>query len=267
MKVIDLTPEHETLYFECLEDWSDEIKEAGDHKACWYRKHVDKGLRVKLVLDDDGKVGGMIQYLPVEESFIQGSHLFVILCIWIHGHKKGRGNFQKKGMGKVLLKAAEEDAKEKGARGMAAWGIWLPFWMKASWFKKHGYKKADRNGLALLVWKAFTDDAQPPRWIKQKKQVPAGSDKVTVTAFINGWCSAQNMVYERARRASAEFGEKVVFQTVDSSDRSSFSEWGIVDGIFINGKKLSGGPPPSYEKVRKTIANSVKKIKGASYQL
>jgi hypothetical protein len=29
MKVIDLKPEHEALYFNCLEDWSDEIKEAG----------------------------------------------------------------------------------------------------------------------------------------------------------------------------------------------------------------------------------------------
>ena len=263
MKVIDLTPEHEVLYFECLEDWSVEIKEAGDHKACWYRKYVDRGLCVKLALDDNGKVGGMIQYLPIEESFIQGNDLFFILCIWVHGHKKGRGNFQKKGMGNALLKAAEDDAKAKGAKGMAAWGIWLPFWMKASWFKKHGYKKADRDGIALLMWKTFTDDAQPPCWIKQNKQVPSVSDKVTVTAFINGWCSAQNMVYERARRASAEFGDKVVFQRIDTSDHDLFSEWGIVDGIFVNGKRICGGPPPSYEKIRKIIAKKVKKTKGS----
>jgi len=263
MKVVDLTPEHEALYFECLEDWSDEIKEAGDHKACWYRKYKDRGLRIKLALDDDGKVGGMIQYLPIEESSIQGNNLFFILCIWIHGYKKGRGNFQKKGMGKALLKAAEDDAKEKGAKGMAAWGVWLPFWMKASWFKKHGYKKADRDGMALLVWKPFTDDTQPPRWIKQKKQIPSSSGKVNVTAFLNGWCPAQNMVYERTRRASAVFGDKVVFQTIDTTDRESFLEWGIADGIFVNGKKLSSGPPPSYEKIRRIIAKHLKKTKTA----
>ncbi len=262
MKVIDLTPEHEVTYFECLEEWSDEIKEAGDHKSCWYRKYVDRGLRVKLALDDDGKVGGMIQYLPIEESFVEGTDLFFILCIWVHGHKKGRGDFQKKGMGKALLKAAEEDAKERGAKGIAAWGVWLPFWMKASWFKKQGYKKADRDGMALLVWKKFTDNTQPPRWVKQKKRVPSGSDKVAVTAFKNGWCSAQNMIYERARRASTEFGDEVVFQTIDTSDPGSFSEWGIADGIFINGKKIGSGPPPSYEKIRKVIAKNVKKNKG-----
>jgi len=262
MNVIDLTPEYQEIYFECLEDWSDEIKEAGDHKGCWYHKYIDKGLRVKLAIGDNGEVGGMIQYLPVEESFIEGKDLFFILCIWVHGHKKGRGNFQKRGMGNKLLKAAEADAKEKGAKGMAAWGIWPPLWMKASWFKKHGYKKADRDGIAILVWKAFAEDVYPPRWIKQKKKVPTIPGKVTVSAFSNGWCSAQNLVYERAKRATDEFGDIVVFKTIDTSDYNLFSEWGIVDGVFVNGKKIRSGPPPSYEKIRKVIAKSVKKTNG-----
>jgi hypothetical protein len=33
MKIIDLTSEFEHQYFCCLEDWSDEVTEAGDHKA------------------------------------------------------------------------------------------------------------------------------------------------------------------------------------------------------------------------------------------
>ena len=45
-------------------------------------------------------------------------------------------------MGKALLQAAERDAKERGARGMAAWGMSLPVFMRASWFKKQGYRKA-----------------------------------------------------------------------------------------------------------------------------
>jgi hypothetical protein len=32
MKVIDIADQHNTIYFQCLEDWSDEIKEADDHK-------------------------------------------------------------------------------------------------------------------------------------------------------------------------------------------------------------------------------------------
>ncbi len=260
MKVIDLEPEHYETYFNCLEDWSDEIQEAGDHKACWYHQYKNKGLRVKLALTDENTVAGMIQYLPVEESIIEGNDLYFVLCIWVHGYKHGIGNFQGIGIGRALLDAAESDAKNLGAKGMAAWGLWLPFWMKASWFKKQGYKKADRDSLRLLVWKPFTDDATQPHWVLPKKQVPTYPGKVTVTAFINGWCPAQNIVFERTKRACADFADKVVFQRIDTSDRDVFLEWGISDGIFIDGKPLSFGPPLSYEKIFKKISRHVKKL-------
>lgn len=162
MNIVDLTPVHQHAYNCCLEEWSTEMKESGDHKACWYKTYKDRGLRVKLSLDDDGQPVGMIQYLPIEESYVSGKDLYFILCIWVHGHKKGPGNLQGKGMGKALLAAAEADAKELGAKGMAAWGLWLPLWMKASWYKKQGYTKADRSGMSVLVWKQFVDGVQNP---------------------------------------------------------------------------------------------------------
>ncbi|UCE04795.1 MAG: GNAT family N-acetyltransferase [bacterium] len=260
MKVVDLTDDHKPLYFLCLEDWSDEIKEAGDHKETWYDKMKDKGLVVKLAVDDNGEVGGMIQYLPVEQSFAEGNDLYFITCIWVHGYKKGRGNFQKKGMGKALLQAAEQDAASKGAKGMAAWGVALPFWMKASWFKKRGYKKVDKQGMSVLLWKPFTDEAIPPKWIKENKRPQKIPGQVTVTAFLNGWCPAQNMVFERAKRAAAEFGDKVVFKEINTFDRNVFLEWGISDALFINDKQVRTGPPPSYKKIRKLIAKRIRKL-------
>jgi GNAT superfamily N-acetyltransferase len=254
MNIVDLTPEYHNTYFHCLEEYSDDMKEAGDNKACWYHKLEQKGLRVKLALDDDGAAVGMIQYLPIEESYIEGTGLYFIPCIWVHGHAGGPGNRQGKGIGTALLQAAENDALELGARGMAAWGLWLPIWMKASWYKKHGYKKADRDSISVLIWKTFTNDAARPRWIRQKKRVPAGDNKVTVTAFHNGWCQVRNIVFERAKRACADLGDSVRFESIDTSDRETFLEWGISDGIFINGKKVNYGPPLAYEKLRKLIA-------------
>jgi len=260
VQIIDLTDEYQPLYFVCLEDWSAEIKEAGNHKEVWYNKMKDKGLGAKLALDENGEVGGMIQYVPIEHSFAAGNDLYSIDCIWVHGHKKGRGNFQKKGMGTALLQAAEADAKARGAKGMAAWGLWLPFWMKASWFKKNGYKKVDRQGIQVLLWKPFTDEATPPRWIKQRKKPETIPGKVTVTAFLNGRCPAQNMVLERAKRAASELGDAVVFRQVDTFDREVFSEWGIADALFIDDNQVRTGSPPPYEKIKKLIARRVKKL-------
>jgi len=261
VEIIDLTPEHEALYFQCLEDWSEEMKEAGDHKSCWYSRMKDRGLRVKLARDESGIVGGMIQYLPIEEYGLQGRDLHFILCIWVHGHKQGRGNYQKRGMGKALLRAAEEDSRALGKKGIAAWGVALPFWMRASWFKKQGYKAVDRNGIAVLVWKPFAEDAVAPKWIRRKKKPGKTAGKVTASAFVNGWCPAQNLVYERARRAGAEFGEKVVFQRYDTLDREVFEEWGISDGLFIDGKEVRTGPPPSYEKIVSLIEKRIRKLR------
>lgn len=262
MKVIDLTEDYKQLYFVCLEDWSEEIKEAGNHKEVWYNKMKDKDLGVKLAVDDNGEVGGMIQYIPVEHSSVEGNDLYFIYCIWVHGHKKGRGNFQKKGMGRALLQAAETDVKAKGAKGMVAWGIPLPFWMKASWFKKQGYTKVDKQGILgpVLLWKPFTKDAISPKWIKEKKKPETIPGKVVVTAFLSGWCPAGNMVFERAQRAASEFGDKVVFRKIDTLDRNVFLEWGIADALFIDDKQVVTGPPPSYEKIKKLIAKRVKKL-------
>lgn len=261
MEIIDLSEKYEQLYFVCLEDWSEEMKEAGDHKKAWYQKIKDRGLRVKLALDERGEVGGMIQYLPVEHSFAAGNDLYFVNCIWVHGHKRGRGNFQKKGMGAALLQAAEDDVQAAGGKALVAWGLMLPFWMKASWFQKHGYRKVDRMGIQLLLWKRFSEDALSPRWIRPRKTPQAEPGKVTVTAFQNGWCPAQNLAIERAKRAAAQFGERVLFREIDTLDRNVFLDWGIPDGLWVDGKQVRTGPPPSYEALRKKMARRVEKLK------
>lgn len=261
MKIIELSTQNENLYFQCLEDWSEEIKEAGNHKETWYNKMKDKGLRVKLAQDDDENIGGMIQYLPIEHSHVDGKDLHFVYCIWVHGHKEGRGSFQKKGMGKALLKEAEEDVKALGSKGLAAWGVSLPFFMRASWFKKQGYKVVDKDGIIILLWKAFSEDAKPPKWIRLKKKPELVPGKVTVSAFINGWCPAQNMVFERAKRAAAELGEKVLLKEYYTSDRDVFSEWGISDALYVDDREVKTGPPPSYEKIKKIIAKKIKRLK------
>jgi len=262
MKIIDLTEDKKDLFCLCLEDWSDEAKEAGPKRRQWLDRSEKLGLRAKLAVDDNGVEGGMIQYGPIEHSNVGGEGLYFVYCIHVHGYKQGRGNFQGHGMGTALLSAAEEDARRLGAKGMAAWGVWLPSWMKASWFKKHGYRKADRQGISMLLWKPFADDAKPPRWLRQAGKRPEPiPGKVNVTAFSSGWCLAQNLVYERAKRAAAEFGDKVAFREIDTSTRDAVAEWGIADAVLVDGQDLQKGPPPSYEKIRKVIARRAARLR------
>ena len=43
MDIVELTAQHEDSYLMCLEDWSSEMQEAGDHKARWYRTMRERG--------------------------------------------------------------------------------------------------------------------------------------------------------------------------------------------------------------------------------
>jgi len=260
MEVVDLPTELEPLYFVCLADWSPEIKEMGTKKERWYRNKKEKGLRVKVAKDGNGVVGGMIHYLPIEESNAEGRDLYFVNCIWVHRNKQGRGDFTGKGMGTALLKAAEQDAKSLGAKGMVAWGLSLPAFMRASWFKKHGYTKIDRIGAIVLLWKPFTDTAQAPKWIRAKKTPGRIPGKVSVACFVSGWCPSMNIVYERAKRAAAEFGDRVEFTEYDTLDRRVFHEWGMMDALFVDDREVRTGPPPSYDKIRKKISKRIQRL-------
>ena len=262
MKIIDLEKKYLNDYLCCLEEWSDEMKESGNRKREWYEKMKDQGLRVKLAIDGKGEAIGMIQYIPSEKSFIKADGLYTILCIWVHGYKKkGVGNRQNKGVGKALLKAAEEDAYDRGAKGMAAWGLVIPVWMKASWFKKNGYEKTDRISLQSLVWKSFHEDAIAPKLVRPVKKPEEGNGTVNVCCFNHGWCPAQNISFERTKRAAEELDDKVHFKFYDTSNQETLDEWGISDSIFIDGKEISTGPPKSYEKIKRKIEKRLKRIK------
>ncbi len=262
MKIIDLTKEYEDSYFVCLEDWSEEMKEAGDHKKKWYNKMKDVGLKVKLALNEDGVACGMIEYLPVEYSIAEGHDLYFINCIWVHGHKQGIGNWQKKGFGKALLKAAEDDVRMMGKKGIAAFGVSTPFWIRASWYKKQGYVTVDKGGIILLLLKSFEENVNEPSLIRQKKAPKKNENpgKVTVTAIFNGYCPGQNMMIERAKRVSEEFGDKVVCRIVDTSDRETYLDWGVANALYIEDKLVSTGPPLTYKKIKKLINSKVRAL-------
>ncbi len=260
MEIINLAEEYEDTYCKCLEDWSEEFKEAGNYKKEWLEKKKPQGLRVKLAKNKKNEIVGMIQYIPIEYSPVKGNDLYYIYCIWVHGYKQGVGNNQKQGIGKLLLKAAEIDSKELGAKGIVAWGITLPFFMRSKWFKKNGYKSIDKDGMIELVWKPFIANIKPPQLIKMIKKPSVEKDIVTITCFRNGWCPAQNLSCERMKRAAGEYLDGIKYIEIDTNVKDNLNEWGMADAIFIDDKQITNGPPPSYEKLQKILKRKMKRI-------
>jgi N-acetylglutamate synthase-like GNAT family acetyltransferase len=258
--IIDISEDTKNDYFACMEEWSDVMKDGICRKECWYNTMQKKGLRVKLARNAEGTVAGMIHYAPIEHSWVEGEDLYFVYCVWVHGHKEGRGDLRKRGVGKALLQAAEEDVKKLQGKGLVVWGLLLPFFIRARWFKKHGYQKVDRKGISVLLWKPFSEGASPPRWIKANKKPELVPGKVVVTALTNGWCSGINGMIERAKKVCSEYGDKVIFKEIDVSNRAATRLWGLSDGIFVDDKNIYQGPPLTYEKLRKSIGKKVRKL-------
>jgi GNAT superfamily N-acetyltransferase len=266
MKVIDLVKEYEPTFLVCLKDW-DRDAEGACHKARWYDMMKCKRLRVKLALDDDERAVGMIQYVPIEYARAEGRDLYFIQCIWVHGYDEGMGNQQGQGAGWALLQAAEEDVRSQDAKGMVAWGLAFPHWMPAAWYERQGYVEVDRLVHDVLVWKPFSSDAQPPRWMRPRKTPDLVPGQVTVTALVTGWCPGLSQAPE-ARRAAAEFGDKVVFREIDTSDPAVLVEWGMESALFVDDECINAGltdyPPPSYEGIKQKIQQKLEALDGVS---
>ncbi|MBN2736180.1 MAG: GNAT family N-acetyltransferase [Spirochaetales bacterium] len=260
IKIIDLSSKYESLYASCLHGQNSANESLCNAKLQWYHRMKPKGITVKLALDDRGEAGGMIQYAPSEESFVLGKNLMILQCIWVLNEKKGRGNFQKKGMGKALLKAFEEDARQKNKDGIVVWGLSIPVFMRASWFKKQGYIVADKMGIQTLLWKKLNTEASPPEWMRQKKGPFINQNNVTVTCFKNGWCTEINRALSRAKEVVSEYEKDVKCEVVDTSEADVMRIWGISDALFIGSKEIPTGPAPEKKKIRKEINKAIKEL-------
>ncbi|UCC92822.1 MAG: GNAT family N-acetyltransferase [Thermoplasmata archaeon] len=255
MEIVDLTPEHERTFLCCLKP-EDEVFAGGvPIKRQWLDRHREEGVGVKLTIDDDGAVAGMVQYSPRELApFVTADEgTWVVHCIWVHVYPSGIGDRGGRGMGTALLQAAEDEMRDQGARGVAAWGIVADEWMNAPWFERHGYRRVDEQGWLALTFKAFDPDVDEPRFLREVKRPGPIPGKARVSSFLIGWCTSGNLNHEWARRAAEELGEDVVFERFDTSDLSVATEWGISTGIFVNGDQLPVDGTETYEKVRDFI--------------
>lgn len=261
MKVIDLEPRHERMFARCLEDRDAEAVDSGELRQCWIDKMKPRGLRAKIAVDDSETPIGMIQYVPTSETLVErNSDGYYIYCVWVPKYNDDRGDHQGQGIGSALLEAAETDARELGASGMAAWGLAIPVWMRASWFKKHGYRKVDRSGIAALMWKPFTPGASQPLFVRPRKRPTPIPGQVTVTSLIQGHCRAANVAHLRAMRAAEDAGAPVSFTAIDTTDLAVAREWGMLDGLFVDDRQVSTGPPPTYEKLARIIKARVNRL-------
>ena len=117
-----------------------------------------------------------------------------------------------------------------------------------------GYQSADQLNGNTLLWKSFSPDAKPPRFMRPVEPLPVGREKVNVAVFMSGYCSYGIYCCVLARDAAHELEEMVEYNEVDTSENRSAHAFGLSDGIYIDGRRYQiDGPLFSVDKMKVEI--------------
>ena len=254
MLVRDMTSEDEYFVSTCSHvNESDELNAAGCRRQRYLTRMIDKGLRVKVAVEDDRHLG-FIYTMPIESSPWGpiGVDLLCFPCLWVLTEER------RKGAGKALLKAAEEEAVNQGKKGIVTTAYYHDFWfMAASYFEQRGYQPAARRNTEAIMWKVFDSSAAPPAFFNRNFKATPVEGKVVIDLFYTTFCLTSDVEAERVRQVAAEFGDRVILNEISAEDAEQLIIHQIPRAIFINGKEIYWGYEAPKDGIREAIQKAL----------
>jgi L-amino acid N-acyltransferase YncA len=140
-------------------------------KSCWLQHRLDEGLRIKLLITEEGKQAGFLEYIPGEYTWrvVHAPDYLVIHCIWVNSNQ-----FPFKGMASALLQDCIQDAEACGKVGVAVVTSDGPWMANKAVFIKNGFEQIDESPphFQLLVKRTGTGPLPefPQNWAERLSQ-------------------------------------------------------------------------------------------------
>ncbi|AKB38370.1 GCN5-related N-acetyltransferase [Methanosarcina siciliae C2J] len=240
MEIMDLTPENIAEYGVCG------YKELKKHlelrrKIDWFKEYYPKGLRIKVIISEEGGYQGMLEYIPGKYAHrpVDAEGYMFIHCIFV-GFKN---EFKGKGYASSLIEECIKDAKEANMQGVAVVTRNGPFMARKDIFLKKGFIPVDeaKPDFELMVLK-FNPKAPDPKF----KTISANTEKYEegLTIIRSAQCpySVKNVdaILETARNKL-----KIKANLIDLKDSEEAQQTPCAFGTFCiiyNGKVISHHP-------------------------
>ena len=229
-----------------------EYESSCPRRVSWLRQMEKHGLKTKVALFDNVHAG-FIYIMPIEITPFQihGKDLMVFPCV------ESQSKFSSKGIGKELIKAAEEETLKQKRKGIATIAKFWDFWfMPAKYFEKLGYKVAEKQGINAILWKSLDSSAEPPQFMTPNYSFKPIQGKVVVDLFWNVFCLTSDVEAQRVREVVSEYKNDVVLKEYSAVNPSILKQYGISRGIFVNGKWIEVGPEIEKSTLRQEIENA-----------
>ncbi|MFW9867611.1 MAG: hypothetical protein ACFFEN_16065 [Candidatus Thorarchaeota archaeon] len=232
---------------------NDEYEASCPRRISWLRSMEKYGLRVKVALLD-GNHAGFLYVMPIEITpwHIEGKNLMVFPCLVSHS------KYSQKGIGKELIRTAEEETKRQNRKGLATIGYFWDFWfMPADYFLKIGFQVAERRGEEAILWKQFDQNTEPPHFREEHYTFKPIKGKVVIDLFWNRFCQTSDVEAERVRDVVSEFGEMVILNEFSAVDQKILQKYGIDRRIYVNGVMVEVGGEIEKKTLREAIKNAL----------
>lgn len=177
-------------------------------KVEWFANKINKGLKIKIAMNDEGKQLGFIEYIPSELAWrpVKANNYYFIQCIALFV-KEAKG----KGVGSLLLQQCENDARANNKNGVCALSSDGPWIANKLLYEKNKFTASQRLGRFELMYKSFG----------KTKDLPAFIDWTKEQSKYQGW----HLVYSD----QCPWHEKSVTDIQESA---------LEHGIKLNVKKL-----------------------------
>ena len=143
-------------------------------KVRWFQTEINKGLRIKIATDSNGKQIGFIEYTPSELAWrpIKAENFYFIQCIALFVKDS-----KEKGVGSFLIQQCEMDARKNGKSGICAMCSDGPWIANRMIYEKNNFSIAEKLDRFELLFKSFDTKAKLPRF----------SDWTNVQKKYKGW--------------------------------------------------------------------------------
>lgn len=145
-------------------------------KREWLKKYFKRGLKSKILLTEDNRQNGFVEYLPGEYAWrgVEASGYMFIHCLWTFFKK-----YQRQGYAKRLVESCIEDAKLAKMKGVAVAARPKPWLASSDIFLRLGFDVVDTAppDYELLVTKFDTTAPDPcfkGGWEKKLKKYGKG---------------------------------------------------------------------------------------------
>lgn len=262
MEVVNLTEKYMHFVSVCthIDDLNEEMKYAASIREKWIRDTMEKGLKIKVAIDKEEPVG-FAHCLPIELGTwgMSGKDLMTIPCLAAQ-YRRIYNRERSSGIGRALMKAVEEEAKESKKNGVAILCYDNDFWfMPLSFFKKFGYKEIARQNDTVIVLKAWSD-VNPPVMHRLNYKFEPVKGKVVVDAFWTPICLTSIIEIKRVRKVCNEYRDKVILNEYNCGNKSIQEKYQTQRALFFNGQQKDWGYSAPRDELKETLNHEIKNI-------